>query len=195
MYNSEHNSIPTVWRELWGLGQNSCLALWKPLISEANQKKRLQFAGECKDWSSGAMDGGHGAWGVQVSSVPEWRRVQSKKRGRRSDAPIRSSADWTSLEGQCSSLWSLLFGSRFSNIRGQRMGSADHLNILTRLFHQWNFFSSPKARAYSKMTLSGLMGLKLYKSGSENTRYSFCAHGMAKPWLSPSKTQKNCWKN
>ena len=33
------------------MGLNSCVALRKPLISEANQKKRLQFAREHKDWT------------------------------------------------------------------------------------------------------------------------------------------------
>ena len=33
------------------MGLNSCVALRKPLISDANQKKRLQFAREHKDWT------------------------------------------------------------------------------------------------------------------------------------------------
>ena len=33
-------------RELKGLGLNSCVVLRKPLISEANRKKKLQFARE-----------------------------------------------------------------------------------------------------------------------------------------------------
>jgi len=33
-----------MWRELRGLGLNSCVALRKPLISEANREKRLQFS-------------------------------------------------------------------------------------------------------------------------------------------------------
>jgi len=53
MFNSESKSISTraVRRELKGLGLNSCVALRKPLISEANRKKRLQFAREHKDWT------------------------------------------------------------------------------------------------------------------------------------------------
>lgn len=146
MYHSEHNSIPTMWRELWGLGQNRCLALWKPLISEANQKKRLRFAGGCKDWSSRAMDEGHVVWRVQVSCVPEWRTAQSKKGGRRSDAPIRSSADWTSLWGDSAPIYGCCScsGPGSATFWAQRMGSADHLNILTRLFRWWNFFFFPK---------------------------------------------------
>ncbi|KAF7641747.1 hypothetical protein LDENG_00273020 [Lucifuga dentata] len=52
-FNSESKSVSTrtVRRELKGLGINSCVALRKPLISEANQKKRLQFAREQKDWT------------------------------------------------------------------------------------------------------------------------------------------------
>uniref|UniRef100_A0AAQ6A8K8 Cartilage oligomeric matrix protein n=1 Tax=Amphiprion ocellaris TaxID=80972 RepID=A0AAQ6A8K8_AMPOC len=40
-----------MWRELKGSGLSSCVALRKPLISEANQKKRLQFAMEHKYWT------------------------------------------------------------------------------------------------------------------------------------------------
>ena len=48
MFNSDSKSIftRTIRRELKGLGLNSCVALRKPLISEANWKKRLQFARE-----------------------------------------------------------------------------------------------------------------------------------------------------
>ena len=43
----------------------------------------------------------------------------------------------------------------------QKMRSANHLTILvTRLYHQW-MFSSLMARAYSKMTMPGFIGLKL----------------------------------
>jgi len=38
-------------RELKRLGLNSCVALRKPLINEANRNKRLQFAREHKDWT------------------------------------------------------------------------------------------------------------------------------------------------
>ena len=40
---SESKSTRTMRRELKGLGLNNCVALRKPLISEANRKKRLQF--------------------------------------------------------------------------------------------------------------------------------------------------------
>ena len=33
------------------MGLNSCVALRKPLITKANQKKRLWFAREHKDWT------------------------------------------------------------------------------------------------------------------------------------------------
>ena len=51
MFNSESKSVSThtMWRELRGLGLSSCVALRKPLSSEANRKKRLLFAGEHKD--------------------------------------------------------------------------------------------------------------------------------------------------
>ncbi len=53
MLNSESKSISTctVWRELKGFGLNSYLALRKPLFSEANQNKRLQFDREHIDWT------------------------------------------------------------------------------------------------------------------------------------------------
>ena len=53
MFNSESKIISTctMRRELRGLGLNSCVVLRKPLISEANQKKRLQFDSEHKDWT------------------------------------------------------------------------------------------------------------------------------------------------
>lgn len=81
-------------------------------------------------------------WPVQVSSVPECWTDQSKKRGRRSDAPIRSSADRTSPWGGSAPIYGCCScsGPGSATFWAQRMGSADHLNILTRLFHQWNFF-------------------------------------------------------
>ena len=118
MFNSESKSISTrtMQRELKGLGLNSCVALRKPLISEANQQKRLQFAREHKDWT-GAMEEGHVVWWVQIYPVPEWWAHQGKKRGGWSDAPIMSSAYRTSLWGQCYDLGSLqLVRSRFSNV-------------------------------------------------------------------------------
>ena len=53
-FNSESKNISTctMQRKLKGLGLNSRVALRKPLISEANQKKRLQFAREHKDCSN-----------------------------------------------------------------------------------------------------------------------------------------------
>jgi len=53
MFDSESKSISkrTMRKELKGLGLNSFVALRKPLISEANGKKRLKFAREHKDWT------------------------------------------------------------------------------------------------------------------------------------------------
>ncbi len=53
MFNSESKNISTrtMWRELKGLGLNSCVALRKTFISEANMKKRLQFIREHKYWA------------------------------------------------------------------------------------------------------------------------------------------------
>lgn len=41
----------TVQRELKKLGLNSCVALWKPLSSEANKKKGLRFYRDHKEWT------------------------------------------------------------------------------------------------------------------------------------------------
>ncbi len=115
MFNSEGKSISTctMWRDLKGLGLNRCVALRKPLISEANRKKRLGH----KRLDSGAMEEGHVVWWVQIYPVPEWWVHQGKKRGGWSDAPIIPSAYRTSLWGQCYDLWMLqLVRSRFSNI-------------------------------------------------------------------------------
>ena len=38
-------------QNLKGLGLNSCVALRKPRISEADQERRLQFVRENKDWT------------------------------------------------------------------------------------------------------------------------------------------------
>ena len=69
MFNSESNSISTctLWTELKGLGLTCCVALRKPLISEANWIKRLHFA-----WDSGS--GGRAGRRVGGSN-PAWPRV------------------------------------------------------------------------------------------------------------------------
>ena len=53
MFNSESKIISTctMRRELKGLGLNSCVALRKPLISKANQKKGFNFGRQLKDWT------------------------------------------------------------------------------------------------------------------------------------------------
>ena len=52
MFNSESKGTSCIMqRELKGLGLNSCVAVRKPLVSEANQNRRLQFTGEHKDWT------------------------------------------------------------------------------------------------------------------------------------------------
>ena len=50
VFNSESKSISThtMWRELKGLGLNSCVALRKPLISKAKQKKGFSLLGSIK---------------------------------------------------------------------------------------------------------------------------------------------------
>lgn len=71
MFNSESKSISTrtMRRELKGLGLNSCVALRKPLISEANWKKGFNLLGSIKIglWSNGRRSCGL----VQIYPVPE----------------------------------------------------------------------------------------------------------------------------
>ena len=105
-----------MWREVNALGLNRCVALRKPLISEATQKKRFQFAREHKDWTLEQWKK------VMWSDESRFTLFQSdaasgKKRGRWSDAPIMPSVYFTSLWGQCCNLgWLQLVRSSFSNI-------------------------------------------------------------------------------
>lgn len=63
-----------MWRELWGLGQKSCLALWKPLISEANQKKGFNLLGS-----------------VKIGALVQWAEVMWRDRSR---FPLSQSDGW-----------------------------------------------------------------------------------------------------
>ena len=78
MFNTESKSISTrtMQRELKGLGLNSCVVIRKPPISQADWKKRLQFAREHKDWT-----------------VEQWKKVMWSDESRltlfQSDGPIR----------------------------------------------------------------------------------------------------------
>ena len=121
------------------------------------------------------MEEGHVVWWVQIYPVPEWWAHQGKKRGRWSDAPIMPSAYCTSLWGQCYDLgWLQLVRSSFSNI----MCPKNEVSWLPE-YTEWpgysinGFFSSLMARAYSKMTMPGFIGLKLWKSGSGSMRHHF----------------------
>uniref|UniRef100_A0A3B5RET6 Tc1-like transposase DDE domain-containing protein n=1 Tax=Xiphophorus maculatus TaxID=8083 RepID=A0A3B5RET6_XIPMA len=133
MFNCESKSISTrtMRRELKGLGLNSCVAVRKPLISKANQKKRLQFPREHKDWT-----------------LEEWKRVMWSDESRftlfQSDGRIRvrreagevmhpsclvptvqACGGSAMIWGCCS--WS---GQGSATLWAQRMRSADYLNIL-----------------------------------------------------------------
>lgn len=133
MFNSESKSISTrtMRRELKGLGLNSCVALRKPLISDSNQKKRLQFAREHKDWT-----------------LEQWKKVMWSDESRftlfQSDGRIRvrreagevmhpsclvptvqACGGSVMIWGCCS--WS---GLGSATVCAQRMRSADYLNIL-----------------------------------------------------------------
>ena len=122
MFNSESKSISTLtmWRELKGLGLNSCVALRKPLSSEANRKKKkkkgFSLPGSIK---IGLWSNGRRSCGLMSPDLPCSRVMlhQGKKRGRWSDAPIMPSACCTSLWGQCYDVGLLqLVRSRFSSI-------------------------------------------------------------------------------
>ncbi len=100
------------------MGLNSCVALRKPLISEANRKKRLQFAREHKDWT-----------------LEQWKKVIRSDESRftlfQSDGRIRVRREANEvmhpscLVPTCS--WS---GLGSAMLCAQRMRSADYLNIL-----------------------------------------------------------------
>ena len=154
MYNSESNSISTctVWTELKGLGLNCCVALRKPLISEANWIKWLHFSCEHKHWT---LEHGksHVVWWVQIYPVADWWAHQRKKRARRSDAPIMPGAYRTRLWGSCCDLgWIQLVRSGFSNVTWLCYQRHIHyLNILKDqvFFHQCNLVFFPlTAQAY-----------------------------------------------
>ncbi len=80
-----------------------------------------------------------------------------------------------------------------------KMRSADYLNILNDqvIFHQL-FFSSLKARAYSKMTMPVFIGLKLWKSGSGSMRHHFHTwighHRVQSQTLTPLRIFGMCWR-
>ena len=92
----------------------------------------------------------------------------------------REHKDWT-LEQWKKVMWSdesrftlfqsdvWLVRSKFSNIMCPK-NEVSWLYWMTRLFHQW-IFSSLVAQAYSKMTMLGFIGLKLWKSGSGSMRH------------------------
>ena len=119
MFDSESKSISTrtMRRKLKGLGLNSCVALRKPIISEANWKQRLKFAREHIDWT-----------------LEQWKKVMWSDESRftlfQSDGRIRVRGDADEVMpssclvptvqtcgGQCYDLGLLqLVRSRFSNV-------------------------------------------------------------------------------
>ncbi len=144
------------------------------------------------------MEEGHVVWWVQIYPVPEWWAHQGKKRGRWSDAPIMLSAYCTSLWGQCYDLGLLqLVKHRFSNI----MCPKNEVSWLPE-YTEWpgylinGFFLPLMARAYSKMTMQGFIGLKLWKSGSGSMRHHFHAwigHHRVQT-LTPLRIFGMCWR-
>ena len=136
------------------------------------------------------MEEGHVVWWVQIYPVPEWWGHQGKKRGRWSDAPIMPSVYCTSLWGQCYDLGLLqLLRSRFSNI----MCPKNEVSWLPE-YTEWPGYSINGS--YSKMTMSGFMGLRLWKSGSGSMRHHFhtwIGHHRVQT-LTPLRIFGMCWR-
>ena len=67
---------------------------------------------------------------------------------------------------------------------------------MNRLFHQWIFFSSLMAWAYSKMTMPGFIGAKLWKNGSGSMRdhfHTWIGHHRVQT-LTPLRIFGMCWR-
>ncbi len=91
MFNSESKNISTctMWRELKGLGLNSCVAWRKTLISEANRKNSFSLS---ESINIGLWSNGRRSCGLSPD-LPRSRVMvlQGKKRGGWSDAYIMHS--------------------------------------------------------------------------------------------------------
>ena len=103
----------------------------------------------------------------------KWLEHQSMKNSEWIAATIMPSSYCTSLWEQCYAPWVqyLLVRSYFSNIICLKR-SAEYPNIMNDQVFPSDI-PSLMARAYSKMTVSGLMWLKLWKSRSGGMRYNF----------------------
>ena len=150
MFDSESKSIctRTMRRELKGLGLNSCVR--KPLISEANRKKRLQFAREHKDWTLEQ-------W-TKVMWSDESRFTLFQRDGR---IRVRREADevmppsclvpTAQTCGGSAMIWGCCSWSGQQRYEPKEWGQlTTWIYWMIRLFHQW-IFSSLMAWASSKM--------------------------------------------
>ena len=141
--------------------------LRKPLNSEANWKKRLQFAREHKDWT-----------------LEQWKKVMWSNESRftlfQSDGCIRVRREGNKvMHPSClvftvQACWgSVMIWGWFSwsdlgsvTLGAPKMRSADYLNTLNEQVFPSMDFSSLVAWEYCEMTMPRFIRLKLWKSGS-----------------------------
>lgn len=127
-------SARTMRRELKGLGLNSCTATRKPLVSQMNRRKRLQFAKAHKNWT-----------------VEDWKRVMWSDESRftlfQSDGRIRVRREpheamdpscmvpTVQASGGSVMLWGCFTWSGLGSatLCSNKMKSQDYLNVLNDL--------------------------------------------------------------
>ena len=168
MLNSECTSISTctMWRELKGL--NSCVALKKHLSERLIRKKGFNLLGSIKielgQWRK-----------VMWSDVSRFTLFQSIRVKREADEVTQLLHPVPTIQACRGSV--MIWVCNVPKILGQL---TTWIYWMTRFLHEWNF-PFLMARAYSKMTMPGFTGLKLWKSGSGSMRYLRHYH----TWINP----------